>query len=107
MEFGVRKLFFDHIDDVSGDYADLDKFTDPIGRIMSDRSLEPTGVWNGDTRDLSFISTTNYNGFDRSGYLGSGASGSKRGSPESKDVYFMTQIKLIYVLDNSRRAKYR
>lgn len=107
IEFGVRKLFFDYIDDVSGDYADLDKFTDDLGRIMSDRSLEPTGVWNGDSRDLSFVSASSYNGFDRSGYLGSGQSGSKRGSPASKDVYFMTQIKLIYVLDNSRKAKYR
>ena len=107
LEFGVRKLFFDYLDDVSGDYADLDRFTDPLGRIMSDRSLELTGAWNGDSREIPTGHIGQYNGFNRSGYLGSGETGAQRGSPKSKDVYFMTQIKLIYVLDNSRKAKYR
>jgi hypothetical protein len=113
IEFGVRKLFFDYIDDVSGSYADLDKFSDPLGRIMSDRSLEAKAVWQGQARDVPLSHVSNYNGFDRSGYLGSGMSvdaagnPTQRGNPESKDVYFMTQIKVIYVLNNSRKAKHR
>jgi hypothetical protein len=107
LEFGVRKLFFDYIDDVSGSYADLDKFTDPLGRIMSDRSLEAKAVWNGEARNIPAGHLGVYNGYNVSGHLGSGESGNKRGGSESKDVYFMTQIKLIYILDNSRKAKYR
>lgn len=113
MELGVRKLFFDYIDDVSGSYADLDKFSDPLARIMSDRSLEATAAWNGEARNVPLGHVNQYNGFYRSGYLGSGMSldgngnPTKRGNPNSKDVYFMTQIRVIYILDNSRRAKYR
>ncbi len=116
LEVGVRKLFFDYIDDVSGNYVDLDLFTDPLGRILSDRSLEATGAISGDTRDVSIANPRiqNYGGqsYWVSGALGSGQSASdgvpsKRGNAGDKDVYFMTRIRVVYILGNSGRAKYR
>ena len=40
LEFGIRYLFTDYIDDVSANYVDLTNFDDPLARIMSDRSSE-------------------------------------------------------------------
>jgi hypothetical protein len=124
MEFGFRKLFFDHLDDVSGSYVDLDLFPDTpsgiLARVLSDRSLEPTGGLDG-TDDRAFPAShpnlTNYNSGESywtSGHLGSGISTypsgetSIRGNPKDNDMYFMTQIKVTFILGNTgRRAKFR
>ena len=119
LEFGFRKLFFDHLDDVSGSYADLDQFTDPLARIMSDRSLEPTAAWAGGSREIpnGHAYQNTYSSGDQywiSGNLGSGISeyenGDKsiRGNSNDKDMYFMTQIRITYILGNTGgRAKFR
>ncbi len=120
LEFGFRKLFYDHLDDVSGSYADLDEFTDPLGRIMSDRSLEPTGGLDGSEARTIPSNHPNLNTYDSgqsywtSGHLGSGISeyinGNKsiRGNSKDNDMYFMTQIKFTYIFSDSRsRAKFR
>lgn len=125
IEMGVRWLFFDHLDDVSGSYVDLNQFPDDLARIMSDRSLEPTGAWNGEARTSAFDNTQVIwanpgidpeTGFYRSIDLGSGNDGSQsgeiftpsiRGNRNDKDLYLMTRITVTYVLGNSGRAKYR
>lgn len=118
IEMGVRYTFFDHLDDVSGSYVDLDLFDDDLARIMSDRSLEPTAAWTGETRDVSIVGPV-FNsevGYYVSGQLGSGQSGygegedfrkSIRGNPKDKDLYLMTRIRVIYTLGNGGRAKFR
>ena len=120
IEFGFRKLFFDHLDDVSGSYADLDGFTDPLGRILSDRSLEPvSGGLNPEARSIPtshpyFNTYTSGQSYWVSGHIGSGVSeysdGTKsiRGNPNDDDMYFMTQIRFTYILGSSGgRAKFR
>ena len=102
IEFGYRFLFTDYIDDVSGSYVDLDRFDDPLARIMSDRSSEPIAVWNEETRASTLnIGQRNYESGDS--YmanidLGAGVDGSIRGNPDQKDMIFMTSLKLTYIL---------
>lgn len=118
LELGFRKLFFDHLDD-GGSYADLDKFTDPTARVLSDRSLEPTSAWKGDARTIP-SNHPNLNTFDSgqsywvSGFLGSGVStynngtSSVRGNPADGDTYFITQIKVTYIFgDSGSRSKFK
>ena len=120
VEFGFRKLFYDHLDDVSGSYVDLDLFTDPLARIMSDRSLEPTGGLDGTDKRIIPVNHANKKTYGsgesywRSGHTGSGVSEyseglkSVRGNPKNNDMYFMTQIKVSYVLGNTwGQAKFR
>jgi hypothetical protein len=117
LEFGVRWLFFDHLDDVGGNYVDLDLFDDPLARIMSDRSLEAVSARSGETRDISlararqptFASGTQ--SYWASGYLGSGLGEtevgvSKRGDSAGGDIYLMTRIRVVYIL-GSGRAQFR
>ena len=110
LEFGLRYLFTDYIDDVSGDYVDLGSFDDDLARIMSDRSAEPVAV-NGGVRNLDGANIHNFNshGYFTSGYLGAGTDGAIRGNPDDNDMFFVTQIKVSYVLGGTtrRRAKYR
>ncbi len=109
LEFGVRYLFTDYIDDVSTQYVGLDQFTDPLARIMSDRSAEATS-FNGDTRDLSGLQINNTStGFNSSGFIGGGIDGATRGNPDDNDLIFVTSLKLTLLLDKSpkRSAKFR
>ena len=119
LEMGVRWLFFDHLDDVSGDYVDLDLFDDDLARIMSDRSLEARSANSGDSRDQTLarpVQPTFASGnqsYYASGYLGSGLTqdpgletSNQRGNPDSNDIYLMTRIRVIYVLSNAR-AQFR
>jgi len=114
MEFGLRYLFYDYLDDVSSEYQNLDSFDDPLARIMSDRSVEAVAVLAEETREqpFNYVQTTfdDGNTYYRTGALGSGIEGSIRGNPDNNDLYFVTQIKFKYILNPSRgrgRAKYR
>ena len=111
LEFGIRYLFTDYIDDVSGTYRALEDFTDPLGRILSDKSAVPVSS-NGDQRDLSLLNIQQgTNGFfSETGVgVGAGLDGSVRGNPDNNDLIMMTQLKLTYIMGGviKRRAKYR
>lgn len=112
LELGFRYLFTDYIDDVSTNYVGLDQFTDPLARIMSDRSTVPASS-KGESRDLSSLRVipVDFNGttYNIEGNLGSGIDGSIRGNPDDNDMIFITQIKVSYVLGGTtrKRAKYR
>ena len=109
LEFGFRYLFTDYIDDVSTNYVGLDQFTDPVARILSDRSGEPTS-FQGDTRDVSSLSINNSSsGFFSSGFIGGGTDGVIRGNPDDNDMFFVTQLKLRYFMSKApkRSAKFR
>lgn len=115
LEFGYRYLFTDYIDDVSGHYVGFDKFTNPLARIMSDRSAEPVAAWSGTSRADVAVSGWDANGDGTLDYysstdLGGGrAEGSRRGHSGDKDMIFMTTLKLRMILNKStgKVAKFR
>ena len=128
LEMGVRWLFMDYLDDVSGSYVDLDIFEDNhIARILSDRSLERVTAWTGVDRSTAFDSSNpeilvnlspsqktydSGNSYWVSSSLGSGQSSTEqarsiRGNPNDNDLYFMTRIRITYVLGNNGQAKFR
>lgn len=111
-ELGYRFLFFDHIDDVSGNYVDLNALDTNLARAMSDRSLEPTDALSGDARDLERIST-----FTRvidGRFAGYGSEPERedlqnpRGNSDDNDALLITRIQIQYIIGASfRRAKFR
>jgi hypothetical protein len=102
LELGYRFLFTDYLDDVSNKYVNLDRFDSDLARIMSDRSVEPTNGFGTVNRDIDAINinTSNFNGqnYYRAIDIGSGLDGSIRGNPDDNDVYFVTQIKITYII---------
>ncbi len=110
LELGFRYLFTDYIDDVSTEYVGLDQFTDPLARIMSDRSAEPTS-FKGDSRELGGLQIHNGfpGGYYSSGFIGAGTDGVRRGNPGDNDMLFVTQLKIRYLITSApkRSAKFR
>lgn len=111
LEFGIRYLFTDYIDDVSTNYVGLDQFDDDLARIMSDRSTVPfsSKLEERDLTNLRIINNSGFHNYYIEGNVGTGIDGSKRGNPDNNDMIFITQIKISYVLGGTtrRRAKYR
>ncbi len=107
IETGVRFTFFDYLDDVSGDYPDMADLGNPLAVAMSNRSLEPAAALSGELRDLDAIAarfgaTENYTGFDGRTYrtVPSFRRGqSTRGNVNSKDMYFVTGVRLSYIIN--------
>ena len=101
-ELGYRFLFTDYLDDVSNNYVNLSRFDNDLSRIMSDRSVEPTNGFGSVNRNLDAINIAQQNIDGTSYYVaidnGSGQDGSIRGNPKNNDVYFVTQIKLTYII---------
>ena len=111
LELGYRFIFTDYLDDVSANYVALDRFDDPIARIFSDRAIEPIAVSRGEARSGFTPVAQDFNGttYNVNGFIGSGIEGSKRGNPDNNDMYFITQIRVTYVLSSRQRstAKFR
>lgn len=122
LEIGYRHLFFDHIDDVSGRYADLGSFSSDLARAMSDRSREVNDVESGSPRELAtnpavneiFSRTTSYVGADGRTYniiagFGQPNETDIRGDANDNDIYIVTTIKVTYIFGGSLfgGAKYR
>ncbi|MDN5201558.1 DUF6089 family protein [Fulvivirgaceae bacterium BMA10] len=114
-EIGYRQLFFDYIDDVSGNYVDLGLFTDDLTRALSDRSREANAVESGEVRDLSVANRIiTYTGADGRTYqviagYGDAHPESIRGNASDNDIYVVTSFQLTYILGGSLfgGAKYR
>lgn len=120
-EIGYRHLFFDYIDDVSGNYLDLNRFDSELSRVMADRSMEPAAAISNEDRNFEAIGTTaslfNYNsplGSDYLAFRGYGHENSNgtpniRGNSNDNDIYIITSIQLTYVFGatNFRNAKFR
>lgn len=111
LELGYRFIFTDYLDDVSTNYVGLEVFDDPIARLFSDRSIEPVAVVDGSPREVLFVNTFERDGitYNYNNNIGSGFTGSKRGNPDSNDLYFVTQIRLTYIISTNKRsnAKFR
>ncbi len=109
VEMGYRHLFFDYLDDVSGDYADLSTLSSDLARVMADRSREPNAVESGDPRlaNVSGDIKINPDGFFAG--FGKAGTGNIRGNSKDNDIYVVTSIKLTYILGGSifGGAKYR
>ncbi len=72
LELGMRKLFTDHLDDISGNYADPNDLLTAKGALAVDMSYRGDEVAGGDPAYP--------------------AKGAQRGSPKSKDIYYFTGI---------------
>jgi len=119
-EMSFRYLFTDYIDDVSQNYVDLGVFDSELAKALSYRSNELTDAVSGDERDLSNenISPINSNrltyvGRDGQTYnvvsgYGSEFLNNKRGGSDDNDMYFVTTLKVAYIIGATfRRAKFR
>jgi len=115
LELGVRKIFTDYIDDVGGTYFNLGDFDagDDLARIMSDRSAEGVAAMTGEARPtveqhVALRNFSNGESYYHNWNNGTGLETNKSRGSASKDLYFMTQIRVVYVLtNNTRRAKHR
>jgi hypothetical protein len=118
-QIGVRYIFFDYIDDVSGNYVDLGAFgSDELARELSDRSRELTSARKNEARNFSIIDqytgNQTYIGSDGNTYdvyagYGSDTHPSNiRGNVSDNDLFVYTQIRIAYIIGGSfTRAKYR
>lgn len=109
-EIGYRHLFFDHLDDVGGDYANFFNFDDPIAAAMSDKSyLVGERINNAQVFDPATGEVVEVNNLVPGyGHLNGNGSGNPRGNSEDNDIYFVTAFKLAYILGGSSgRAKFR
>jgi hypothetical protein len=70
-DIGYRSAYTDYLDDVSGNYADRQSFTNPVSLALSDRSGERTGVYTG-------------------------AAGTQRGDGRKRDTYMFFSIGVSY-----------
>ncbi|HEX2608474.1 MAG TPA: DUF6089 family protein [Flavisolibacter sp.] len=77
LEIGLRKLFTDHLDDVSGNYADANDLLANHGPIAVDIAYRSDEV--GGNPDFP-------------------AKGTQRGSPKYKDFYYFTGLHLTFQL---------
>ena len=116
-EIGYRYLFFDYIDDVSGDYVDLGSLPNDLARALSDRSREAVAVESGTVRQTgvipnrmeSYVSPFDGNTYTTIAGYGRDAIDNIRGDNGDRDIYVITGFHLSYVLRSSRfrRAKFR
>lgn len=124
-EMGFRYLFTDYLDDIGGQYADLDGFGDNyLARAMSERGGErydaftgsERGVGGADPYGFTITNTTvqyDYSSNPESTWTGSDTYihgfnyvvGGNRGGPNFNDIYVTTQIRLVYILDKRGVSK--
>lgn len=119
-ELGYRYLFFDYIDDVSGSYVDKGILSDPLAKVLSDRSTETIAVNAEEERNYEAIlqkarpftyigaDGQTYNTFAGYGHGYSNGNTNRRGNPENNDIYLVTTIRLSYILSRGgKRASSR
>jgi hypothetical protein len=106
VEFGMRYLFTDYIDDVSKNYVDLSVFGDnELAKALSYRSNELSDVAGRLEPVASSVDGTVYNLLP--GY-GSEQYWNMRGNKKDKDTYMVTTFKLTYIFGKTfTRAKFR
>jgi hypothetical protein len=112
-EMAARFLFTDYIDDVSGGFVDVASFSDPLAAYLSDRSNELVDAESGAQRGLTSdnLASTIFNNKEADGTVagyGKDDPLNLRGNSNDNDLYFVTTIRLTYVLGGSfRKAKFR
>lgn len=110
LEFGIRYTFTDYLDDVSQNYVDPSKLNSDLARYLADRSGEANAAVSGSPRNFELINAA---ASDRNGdglYDGFGNEGqyNYRGGKDDNDVYFVTTIRVAYIIGATfTRAKFR
>ena len=115
-DISFRYLFTDYIDDISKNYVNPWDLNSDLARAMADRTLEPTSATTGETRDLSGVARTTITdpntgdiytvvpGYGHEDGMGTNV----RGGRYDNDIYYVTSIRVAYILGASfRRAKFR
>lgn len=120
-ESGIRFTFTDYLDDISGNYVDPGVFgSNELARLMADLSTQARAPVSGEERDLLnpnvqevAANTYTFVGRDGATYtriagFGYEHSENLRGNRKENDLYFVTSIKVAFVLGATfRRAKFR
>ena len=117
-ETGIRFTWTDYLDDVSRSYVDPGVFQGSdadLARFLADRSREVNAAVSGDTREVlpeitAPITITGRDGQTYERIRGYGFEGVDqfRGNSNDNDLYFVTSIKVAYILGSSLgRAKFR
>ncbi|MDH5380333.1 MAG: DUF6089 family protein [Cyclobacteriaceae bacterium] len=114
LETGTRYIFTDYIDDVSGNYVDLLYLNSDLAREMSDRSTELNAAVSGEPRNIEARDATSgpiiagNGGYDSYGGYGREFLYNYRGKSNNKDIYFVTTLRVTYILGGSyKKAKFR
>lgn len=111
LEFGLRQLFFDYLDDVSGRYPDLGSLDSELARALVDRGTETTSALSGTVRDTNFYSVSSFRASDGVTYAKgiNYAPGGVRGGSKDNDFYLVTALRLVYYIQSggSTRGKFR
>lgn len=121
IEMGFRQLFTDYIDDVGGDYPKLSDLDSELARALSERSGESTAILSQEARTYNgsnviskgwpfFDSETGeqiavYNVGGNYGYDNIENDAGVRGGAGQKDLYLVTQIRLVYIFGHVSRKK--
>ena len=110
-ELGVRYLFTDYIDDVSGNFVDVTLFNDPLAAYLSDRSREVNDAESGNARNGEVVGAVTGGVLGQNtafGGYGSSFQENHRGNNNDNDLYFVTTLRLSYILRGSfKKAKFR
>jgi hypothetical protein len=115
-DIGFRYTFTDYLDDVSGNYVDLNKLNSPLAQAMSYRTNElgpggtsPPGSVAGNPPTSAYTYTTgSLAGLNVQAGYGSEGKDNIRGNKKNKDVYMVTSIRLTYILGATfHKAKFR
>lgn len=119
-EVGFRFLFTDYLDDIGGNYAELDDFgSDHLARAMSERGAESYAALENKQRSVPTTTHNvglntgnadfNWTGGDSYVHGWNYLPGDERGDSKQNDLYVTTQIRLVYILDKKgiSRGKFR
>lgn len=109
-EMSFRYLFTDYIDDVSANYVDPSVLPNDLARELADRSGESNAAVSGDARDFEAINAFTRDTDGDGIFDGFGTEGefNLRGNRDQNDMYFVTTIKMAYIIGATfRRAKFR
>jgi hypothetical protein len=106
VEMGFRYTFTDYLDDVSGNYVNLDVFGDDnLARAMSYRTNEVKGTPPPPSPGSGTMDSGGYTVW--SGY-GHEYPDNMRGNKNDKDIYTVTTFRLTYIIGKTfNRAKFR
>lgn len=116
LETGVRILFTDYIDDVSMNYINIDRFTDPLAAALSDRSQEDIAAVSEEPRDMEqvqavagpLIPFSHDPKFQTYGGYGREFEYNYRGKSKDNDMIFVTTFRVTYIIASRyKKAKFR
>lgn len=102
-EVSFRYLFTDYIDDVSGNYVDLDVLDSELAKALSYRGNETKFV-----DEAQPLEARNGNVYNLLPGYGAEHPDNLRGNKNDRDIYTVTTFRLTYILGKTlHRAKFR